>query len=201
MIDISPVQKQKLEIFKQKLIEKNKHINLISRKQAGFIDKIFEENIHSSLLMKEALEDYKEEVLDLGSGGGLPGLICAILYSKTQFILCEKNRKKAECLKSFIFDLEIKNVSVLAISAEKSGKQFDLILSQATGSLEDLISVLEQIASPKACLYLWKNNIETKVWDNSPFQVEIFKKYQSLIDGAAKVILKAGFKDCSTGNN
>lgn len=178
---LSKKQKEQLQVYKQALLKINLKINLFSRKETGFLDKLIEENLSSSLLLKEPLEKQKGtlRVLDIGSGAGLPGLICAVLYPHLHVVLCERNRKKSECLKDFIFQMNLQNASVFCGEADKIQEKFPLIFSQATGNLEELLKIAKTLLQNQGDMYLWKNFLEEETFIKSSFHAEIFIKYPS----------------------
>ncbi len=184
-------QKNQIEAFKGFLIEGNSQINLFSRKNfEKQIETLLKESLCSVPLLEDILKNSKEKVLDLGSGNGFPGLVCSILYPETGFILCERNRKKAEFLKSTVFNLQVNNVEILCKNAEDIGVLFKKVLSQATASLQEVLKVLEKILDKeKGEAFLWKTALWEKDWlENSAFSAEVFKSYE--IENSKRVLLK-----------
>ncbi len=123
------------------LLEWNKKINLISRRD--------EENVwFSHILHCIAPLFYVDipdgsRVLDLGSGGGLPGIPLAIVRPDVSVTLLDSIRKKSMVTEEIIRSLQLKNVAVLTGRAEESaGKKgvgmFDMVVARAVASLEDL---------------------------------------------------------------
>ncbi len=188
---LSQKQSQQIKDFKEILVEGNKKINLFSRKNfEENLESLLEETIHASFLLNPVLKGFSEKVLDLGSGNGLPGLICGILYPETCFLLCERNRKKAEFLKGTIFKLKTDNVDVLCENAGDHALKFKKILSQATSSFKEILKVLDKVLDKKEGeAFLWKNPSWEKNWPkNSQFIPEIFKIYS--VGRSEKILLK-----------
>ena len=138
--NLTQTQKKQVEIFKESLINGNEKINLFSRKEPEKqLDLLLQENIYAALLLAPILKNFTEKVLDIGSGNGFPGIICGILYPETSFVLCERNRKKTEFLKSTIFKLEAKNIEILCKNIEDAGLVFKKVLSQATAPIKEVL--------------------------------------------------------------
>ena len=110
-MQFSDTQKNQIEIFRAELLEKNKAINLFSRKNPNSQLKfLFDQDFLTGKYLSSALKQAESPVLDIGSGNGFPGLLMGILYPETLFYLCERNRKKSEFLKSVLSKAEIHNI-------------------------------------------------------------------------------------------
>ena len=131
-------QKYLLEEYKAHLVAWNKTHNLISKKQAQNI----EDHIADSLIVSPLL---KKIIVDLGSGGGLPGIPLAITNPNKEFYLIESNTKKSSFLLHTTSRLGLKNTSVINHRIEKIEKKtfpetFDIVC-RALGSTELIISL------------------------------------------------------------
>ena len=127
-----------LSEYKAHLISWNKTHNLISKKQALNID----DHIADSLTISPFL---KKSIVDLGSGGGLPGIPLAITNPNKEFYLIESNTKKSSFLLHTISRLGLENISVINQRIEKTEKNtfpesFDIVC-RAVGSAEFIISL------------------------------------------------------------
>ena len=183
---LTPVQTQQIKGFKKSLFEFGERLNLFSR--AGQeLERLFKESLITGRLLSPLFS--VTPVLDLGSGNGFPGLVCGILYPKTPVILCEKNRKKAEFLKQTLFHIKCLNIQVLCQPAEELKSPVCLVLSKATGPLEQVLSLLEKLLAENGTAILWKSPGWKKDWPkNSPFSAKIFKSYT--LDGKKRVLLQ-----------
>ncbi len=132
-----------LEHYVSLLLDWNKKINLISRKDE---DQVWSNHIlHSiSLLFKLRLTE-KARILDLGTGGGLPGIPLKILLPDSEFLLVDSTRKKIAAVQEMIGVLGLKSIDtawgrVEELAATKNlQRQFDYIVTRAVAPLKDLL--------------------------------------------------------------
>lgn len=142
-IQFEPSQFKRLEAYVDLLLDWNKKINLISRKDEELI---WTNHILLSLSFCFQFDFLKGSgVLDIGTGGGLPGIPLSILYPNTSFLLVDSIRKKTQAVESMINALELKNVSVVRSRAEalrsSSGfKPIDSVIARSVSSITNLIS-------------------------------------------------------------
>ncbi len=122
--------------------EWNAQINVISRKD---IDSVYEHHVLHSLAIARYLQTvpglYDEfagsTVLDLGTGGGFPGIPLAILFPSASFVLCDSVGKKTIVAQAVASALELPNVRVVNARAESLPGPFDFVVSRAVASLAD----------------------------------------------------------------
>jgi 16S rRNA (guanine527-N7)-methyltransferase len=126
-----------LELYR----EWNERINVVSRKD---IDNLYQHHILHSLAIARYLElNYPAgvlegaSVLDLGTGGGFPGIPLAILFPEAQFVLCDSVGKKTIVAKAVAESLGLKNVTVVNARAESLTQPFGFVVSRAVASLTD----------------------------------------------------------------
>ncbi len=141
-----------LEEYKTYLVAWNKTHNLISQKQAKKID----DHIEDSLIISPLLH---KNIVDLGSGGGLPGIPLAIINPNKEFYLIESNTKKSSFLLHTTSRLGLDNTSVINQRIEKVDTKtlpepFDIVC-RAVGSTEFIIS----LTAP----FLQKTGVELKL--------------------------------------
>lgn len=121
--------------------EWNARINVISRKD---MDGLYDHHVLHSLAIARYLQLQQRllsegaEVLDLGTGGGFPGIPLAILFPGAQFTLCDSVGKKIIVADAVAKSLGISNVTTVNARVESLGKTFDYVVSRAVATLEDL---------------------------------------------------------------
>ena len=136
---LNDIQLKKSLHFEKLIKEWNKKINLVSRKDV----ENFQINhlIHSLSISKLILFEPKTKVLDIGTGGGLPGIPLAIFFPQTIFHLVDRKQKKIDVLKNIIIELDLKNVIVERIDAQDISNEYDFILNRAVSSTENILSI------------------------------------------------------------
>ena len=139
--ELTPLQEQRLAALESLYREWNAKINVISRKD---IDNVYSHHVLHSLaiakyLQQEGLWDSfsHSTVLDLGTGGGFPGIPLAILFPDAKFTLCDSVGKKTIVAKAVAEALGLENVTVVNARAESLPQQFDWVVSRAVASLTD----------------------------------------------------------------
>jgi 16S rRNA (guanine527-N7)-methyltransferase len=128
-------QFQKLEILYQ---DWNAKINVISRKD---IDELYVKHVLHSLAIAK-IQSFKPGtyILDVGTGGGFPGIPMAILFPETRFYLIDVILKKINVVKAVAEALELKNVKAEQIRAEQVKGDFDFIVSRAVTNMPAFVS-------------------------------------------------------------
>ena len=139
-------QTQLLQTYETLLVSWDKTHNLISFGQR----KNLKQHIEDSLSVSLMIGDY---VVDLGSGGGLPGIHLAITNPQKQFLLVESNTKKASFLLNTVTKLNLHNTEVINdrienIDSSNFPDRFDIV-SRAVGSIEANIALTEQLLKKK----------------------------------------------------
>ncbi len=128
-------QLERLAHFASLVVEKNKDVNLISRRD---VDKIIENHVFISSLITEYLPDKVNKFLDIGTGGGFPGIPLAIMKPLMRGVLVDSTSKKINAVQEFILNLKLSNVIAENDRVEseefikKHENSFDLIVSRAT---------------------------------------------------------------------
>jgi 16S rRNA (guanine527-N7)-methyltransferase len=128
-------QFQKLEALYQ---DWNAKINVISRKD---IDELYVKHVfHSLAIAKIQSFEPGTYILDVGTGGGFPGIPLAILFPETRFYLIDVILKKINVVKAVAEALDLKNVKAEQIRAENVKGDFDFIVSRAVTNMPDFVS-------------------------------------------------------------
>lgn len=96
------------------------------------------------------------EILDVGSGAGLPGLILAILAPHHRFTLAERDQRKAAFLHTAIHSMGLANVKVHAADVKALTNQYDVIISRAWASLPDILALTSPLLAERGQWLLLK---------------------------------------------
>ena len=135
--NLSQQQLDQYELLAKEFLSWNEKINLISRKDT---ENLFEHHIlHSLAIAKVCKFKPQCEVMDIGTGGGFPGLPLAIVFPETKFYLVDSIGKKIKVVQALIETLGLKNVKAEQIRAENVNRQFDFIVSRAVTYLPDFM--------------------------------------------------------------
>ena len=138
LIEIFPsLSASQIEKFKNLPIlyeDWNSKINVISRKDINFF---YERHLLHSLGIAKVLQFLpNSKVLDVGTGGGFPGIPLAILFPQTHFFLIDSIGKKIKVVEEVIAALDLKNISVSKIRAENFNQKVDFVVSRAVTKMD-----------------------------------------------------------------
>jgi len=126
---LSITQLNQLEQMYPLYDEWNAKINVISRKD---IDLLFERHVLHSLGIAKVMDFAPgASVLDVGTGGGFPGIPLAILFPETEFLLCDSIQKKIKVVEAVAQALGLKNVRAVHARVEDIGETYDFVVSRA----------------------------------------------------------------------
>ncbi|HVD98062.1 MAG TPA: 16S rRNA (guanine(527)-N(7))-methyltransferase RsmG [Cytophagaceae bacterium] len=127
--DLSPSQISQFEKMGMLYREWNEKINVVSRKD---IDALYEKHIlHSLGIAKVCSFKDGTEILDVGTGGGFPGIPLAVMFPECQFTLVDSIGKKIKVVEEVANGLELKNVKALNARAEQVDIKVDFVVSRA----------------------------------------------------------------------
>ena len=136
--EIKQEQIQQFAAIKALYTEWNEKINVISRKD---IDNLYERHILHSLSIAKLLQ-FKNgtKILDLGTGGGFPGIPLAILFPDSRFHLVDSIGKKLNVVDDVKTNLGLKNTFIFHARAEEMDYQYDFVVSRAVAKLPELLT-------------------------------------------------------------
>lgn len=122
--------------------EWNARINVISRKDIG---NLYEHHVLHSLGIAEVVRFRPgTKVMDLGTGGGFPGIPLAILFPETEFVLVDSIGKKVRVAMEVAEGIGLENVTCRHERAEEEKEQFDFVVSRAVMPLADLVRIVRK---------------------------------------------------------
>jgi 16S rRNA (guanine527-N7)-methyltransferase len=147
-------QVDKLYQYANLLMSWNKRCNLTACKNIeDLIDKHLLDSLSASCLLTP-----DANILDLGTGGGLPGIPLSIMYPDKKFTLLDTNGKKVRFLLHVIYKLQLNNVKAICMNASvyKPLHRFDIVLSRAVASLPKLWELSSGLLTPDGFLVAMK---------------------------------------------
>ncbi len=135
--DFTPKQKEQLNALLPLYKEWNEKINVISRKD---IDNFYLHHVLHSLTITTQFEFEKgSSIMDLGCGGGFPGIPLAIFFPETEFYMVDSINKKLNVVKEIAASIGLNNITVKHTRAEEiKDRKFDTVVSRAVAPLKEL---------------------------------------------------------------
>ena len=139
--EITDEQKQQFEKLEQLYTEWNEKINVISRKD---MDGLYEKHILHSLGIAKVMPFADgTKVVDVGTGGGFPGIPLAILFPEVSFTLIDSIGKKIKVVEAVSERLGLKNVTAVHGRAEKLKEKFHFVVSRAVTQMSEFLHWLK----------------------------------------------------------
>lgn len=173
-----PTRTERLAYFSQLVADKNKKINLISKRD---IDAIVEKHVFISAYITKYLPEKVTKFLDIGTGGGFPGIPLAVMRPDLRGILVDSTGKKIQAVQEFIDKLKLSNIVAESDRVEseefisRHGNSFDLVVSRATVPLIILFRYAIPLIKEKAYLMAIKGGDLTEEFKKAEM------KYKSYI--------------------
>jgi 16S rRNA (guanine527-N7)-methyltransferase len=154
--ELSDEAVEQLGKLKALYTEWNAAINVISRKDMDAFDE--RHVLHSLALVKVMKFAPGSDVLDVGTGGGFPGIPLAIVYPEVNFVLCDSIGKKMKVVRAVVQALGLTNVTIHHGRAEDIKGQFDFVVSRAVTRMNRFIPWV-QGKIKKQSVNPWPNGI------------------------------------------
>jgi len=188
--DINPEQTNKFQDLYSIYELWNSKINLISRKD--FENLYIHHILHSLSILKFIEFKNGTKVLDVGTGGGFPGVPLAILFPEVEFTLIDGIGKKILAVNSIIKDLKINNAKGINIRAEDLSEKNDFIVARAVGSLDKFYPLIQKNISSNSFNDINNGLIYLKGGDLS-YELRQIKHYREIL--ISDYFSEAFFKD------
>lgn len=188
--NLTEEQKKQFAALYDLYLDWNSKINVISRKD---IDNLYEHHVLHSLGIAKVI-NFKPgtKIMDLGTGGGFPGIPLAILFPEVSFHLVDSIGKKVRVATEVANSIGLKNVTFRHARAEEEKQLFDFVVSRAVMPLTDLLKIIrkniaskQQNSIPNGLICLKGGELEheampfknkTTMWDlKDIFEEEFFK--------------------------
>lgn len=146
--DIPKEQYNQLKELKSHYEEWNQKINVISRKD---IDNFYERHVLHSLAIAKLIQFRDDStIIDVGTGGGFPGVPLAILFPNAHFTLLDSIGKKLKVINEISEKLHIDNIETIHSRVETIDRKYDYILSRAVTNLPKFIKLTTNIRNAKS---------------------------------------------------
>lgn len=154
--DLTDEQKKQFEALYDLYVDWNSKINVISRKD---IEELYVRHVLHSLGIAKVMEfKPNSKVMDVGTGGGFPGIPLAILFPETQFYLIDVIAKKIKVVNEVATAIGLKNVVAEQKRAALVDDEFDFIVSRAVTNMPDFVSWVKN-KTKKESIHDLKNGI------------------------------------------
>ena len=188
--NLTEEQKKQFAALYDLYLDWNSKINVISRKD---IDNLYEHHVLHSLGIAKVINfNPGTKIMDLGTGGGFPGIPLAILFPEVSFHLVDSIGKKVRVATEVANSIGLKNVTFRHARAEEEKQLFDFVVSRAVMPLTDLLKIIrkniaskQQNSIPNGLICLKGGELEheampfknkTTMWDlKDIFEEEFFK--------------------------
>ena len=134
----------------------NNKINVVSRKDISELN--IRHVLHSLSIAKIIKFIPETKILDVGTGGGFPGIPLAIMFPEVSFHLIDSIGKKIKVVKAISDELGLKNVVAEQIRSENVNQQYDFVISRAVTNMTDFIKIVDGKVSSKS-----KNSLDNGI--------------------------------------
>ena len=175
--ELSSIQIAQLSSLQKIYSEWNEKINVISRKD---IQHLYEHHVIHSLSIAKFIQFNKAtKIMDLGTGGGFPGVPLAILFPDSRFHLVDSIGKKLKVINAVNETIGLNNVFTFHSRSEDMKFQYDFVVSRAVAPVNDLLKWTKGKFLPKD-LYSIKNGLICLKGGNIEDEISLIKNLQKI---------------------
>ena len=168
--NLTPEQICRFEKMSELYRKWNKEIIVIPRKE---VDSLYEEHVLHSLAIAKIINfSPGSRILDVGTGGGFPGIPLAILFPSCQFVLIDSMQKRIGVVRDIIHSLDLKNVTAISARVEDLYDEFDFVTSRAVAAFPKFVGLVKKNIShrsknsrPNGIIYLKGGDFEDEIVD------------------------------------
>lgn len=146
--DLNPKQKQQFESLFDLYVDWNSKINVVSRKD---IDQLYVRHVLHSLAIAKFIQ-FKPgtKILDVGTGGGFPGVPLAIMFPESNFTLVDSIGKKIKVVNGVSQALGLKNCKGIHTNVKQYNQKVDFVVSRAVTNFPDFLNLVKGKIKPKS---------------------------------------------------
>lgn len=192
--DIHPHAFDQLDRLQSLVLEWNTKINLISRKDT---ENLIENHFLPSIGFAK-FHEFKQNstAIDVGTGGGFPGLVLAIMLPKVKWVLIDSVGKKIQAVQAIAQELGLKNVEVIHGRVETLKRSFDIVVGRAVTALPDFFRWVTPKMKPDSILLYFKGGSLEPEIQTLPISNQVFMKtYFQEIEDTGKYWIAFNGKD------
>lgn len=150
--------KKKINLIKYAslVIDYNKNINITG---ALNIEDFIKGHIVDSLLASNIFENY-DNIIDIGSGAGLPSIPLSIVYDNKKFTLCESKNKKADFLFVAKKELSLDNIEIKSVNVYEIKEKYNVITARAFSDIKTLLKIFKKLKNKNSVLIAYKGKLD-----------------------------------------
>lgn len=138
------------------VIDYNKNINITG---ALNIDDFIKGHIVDSLLASNIFENY-DNIIDIGSGAGLPSIPLSIVYDNKKFTLCESKNKKADFLFVAKKELSLNNIEIKCVNVYEIKEKYNVVTARAFSDIKTLLKIFKKLKNKNSVLIAYKGKLD-----------------------------------------
>lgn len=173
--NITAHQRKQFEQLFPLYIDWNSKINVISRKD---IDQLYERHVLHSLALAAFFNFNNHHFLDVGTGGGFPGIPLAIMFPDCSFTLVDSIGKKIKVVQEIAKAMQLKNVKALHINVKEHKAKYDFVVSRAVCDFSEFVSLTSKNLKPNASILYLKGGDLTQELSKYHSKAVVYNIYE-----------------------